>query len=143
MRAAAILKLGVRISVEAKGKQLPNLTKICHSAAQALIARLRHPQVREDTIAKADAAAAAFDIQTLADIATDPVVFGADAAEFMKFKHEYDANKRILDMRDSIVLATERMGVEKGQEVSLVILSGLAVVTVLTQLFLQIGRIGS
>jgi hypothetical protein len=141
-RAAAILKLGVRISVESKGKQLPNLTKICHSVAQALIARLRNPQLREETIAKAEAAATAFDIQTLADIATDPVVFGADAAEFMKFKHEYDANKRILDMRDSIENATERMGVEKGQEVSLLILSGLAVVTVLTQLFLQISRIG-
>ena len=43
-RAAAILKLGVRIVVEAKGKQLPNLTKICHSAARAMIERLRNPK---------------------------------------------------------------------------------------------------
>lgn len=141
-RAAAILKLGVRIVVEAKGKQLPNLTKVCHLAARALIERLRNPGVREETAAKADAAAAAFDIQSLADIATDPDVFGADNAEFMRAKQEFDANQRILDMRDSIVETTARMGSEKGQEIALVILSGMAVVTVLFQLFSQIGKVG-
>ncbi len=141
-RAAAILKLGVRIVVEAKGKQLPNLTKICHSAARAMIERLRNPRVREETHAKADAAAASFDIQTLADIATDPDIFGADNAEFTRAKQEYDANQRILNMRDSIVETTARMGSEKGQEISLMILSALAVVTVLFQLFTQIGKIG-
>jgi len=142
-RAAAILKLGVRIVVEAKGKQLPNLTNICHSAARALIGRLRNPAVREQTLAKADAAAASFDIQGLADIATDPEIFGADNAEFARAKHEYDANQRILDMRDSIVETTARMGSEKGQEIALMILSGLAVMTVLFQLFAQIGKVGS
>ncbi|MBL8832718.1 MAG: hypothetical protein JNL71_10045 [Rhodospirillales bacterium] len=142
-RAAAILKLGVRIVVEAKGKQLPNLTNICHSAARALIGRLRNPAVREQTLAKADAAAASFDIQGLADIATDPEIFGADNAEFARAKHEYDANQRILDMRDSIVETTARMGSEKGQEIALMILSGLAVMTVLFQLFTQIGKVGS
>jgi hypothetical protein len=141
-RAAAILKLGVRIVVEAKGKQLPNLTKICHSAARAMIERLRNPNVRADTHAKADAAAASFDIQTLADIATDPDIFGADNAEFTRAKQEYDANQRILNMRDAIVETTARMGSEKGQEISLMILSALAVVTVLFQLFTQIGKIG-
>ncbi|MBI3505398.1 MAG: hypothetical protein HY059_11190 [Proteobacteria bacterium] len=141
-RAAAILKLGVRIVVESKGKQLPNLTNICHSAARAMIGRLRNPGVREETLAKADAAAAVYDIQTLADIATDPDIFGADNAEFSRAKQEFDANQRILNMRDAIVETTARMGSEKGQEISLVILSGLAVVTVLFQLFTQIGKIG-
>ncbi len=142
-RAAAILKLGVRIVVEAKGKQLPNLTNVCHSAARALIERLRNPTVREQTLAKADAAAASFDIQSLADIATDPEIFGADNAEFMRAKQEYDANQRILNMRDAIVETTARMGSEKGQEIALMILSGLAVMTVLFQLFSQIGKVGS
>jgi len=141
-RAAAILKVGVKIVVESKGKQLPNLTKICHSAAIALIDRLRNPNVRAETAAKADAAAATYDIQSLAEIATDPVVFGADNAEFQQAKQEFDANQRILNMRDSIVEATARMGAEKGQEISLVILSGLAIVTVLFQLFSQLGRGG-
>ncbi|CAN0179142.1 unnamed protein product, partial [Phaeothamnion confervicola] len=141
-RAAAILKLGVRIYVEAKGKPLPNLTKVCHSAAQALIDRLRNPNVRTDQTAKAEAAAAISDIQTLADLATDPDIFGADNAEFMRAKQEFDANQRILNMRDSIVETTARMGSEKGQEISLMILSGLAIVTVLFQLFTQIGKAG-
>jgi hypothetical protein len=141
-RAAAILKVGVKIVVESKGKALPNLTKVCHGAAKALIDRLRNPSVRADTAAKADAAAAVHDIQTLAEIATDPVIFGADSAEFQKAKQEFDANQRILNMRDSIVEATARMGAEKGQEISLVILSGLAIVTVLIQLFTQLGRSG-
>jgi hypothetical protein len=141
-RAAAILKLGVKLYLEAKGRKLTNLTRICQTAAHALIARLRQPHVREEQMQKADAAAAACDIQGLADIATDPDVFGADSAEFMRAKQEWDANKRILDMRDSIEDATKRMGQDKGREIALVILSGMAVVTVLAQLFFQLARGG-
>jgi len=138
--AATILKLGVKLQIEAKGRQLPNLCKICLKAAKALIGRLRQPHVREEQLQKADDAAAANDIQTLADLSTDPMVFGQDGAEYMRAKHEWDANKRILDMRESIEDANRRIARDKGQEVALVILSGAAVLIVLVQLFFQLVR---
>ena len=136
--AATVLKLGVKLQIEAGGRQLPNLCKLCLKAAQTLIGRLRQPHVRDENLQKAEAAAAANDIQMLADIATDPVVFGSDGAEFMRAKHEWDANKRILDMRESIEDANRRMARDKGQEIALLILSAAAVLTVLAQLFFQL-----
>jgi eukaryotic-like serine/threonine-protein kinase len=140
--AATVLKLGVKLQIEAAGRQLPNLCRLCLKAAQALIGRLRQPHVREEQMQKADAAASANDIQTLADLATDPVVFGGDGAEFMRAKHEWDANQRILDMRESIEDANRRMARDKGQEIALLILSAAAVITVLVQLFFQLVRSG-
>jgi len=138
--AATILKLGAKFQIEAKGHVLPNLCRLCLRAAQALIGRLRQPHLRDEQLQKADAAAAANDIPALVDLATDPMVFGNDGAEYLRAKHEWDANQRILDMRESIEDANKRMARDKGQEIALVILSGAAIVIVLAQLFFQLAR---
>jgi len=140
--AATVLKLGVKLQAAAVGRDLPNLCRICLKAAQALIERLRQPQLREAHLRKAEEAARANDIDALADIATDPVVFGGDGAEFLRAKHAWDANQRILDMRESIEEANRRMARDKGQEIALLILSAAAVATVLVQLYFQLVRGG-
>ncbi len=140
--AATVLKLGVKLQAAAVGRDLPNLCRICLKAAQALIERLRQPQLREAHLSKAEEAARANDIDALADVATDPVVFGGDGAEFLRAKHAWDANQRILDMRESIEEANRRMARDKGQEIALLILSAAAVATVLVQLYFQLVRGG-
>ncbi|MFM8799161.1 MAG: hypothetical protein ACKOEE_01195 [Tagaea sp.] len=137
-RAAAVLKTAIRFAIDAKGKKLPNLARICHDAAKALIGRLKNPEVRTAKLAEADALAAAGDIQGLADLATDPDVFGRDLAAFAEVKAEFDRNQRLLDARDSIIEATRSIGREKGQEIALAVLSGVSVVVLLVQLYLRV-----
>jgi hypothetical protein len=137
-RAAAVLKAVMRFAIDAKGKKLPNLAKLCHDAANTLIRRLKKPELRESKLRDAEALAAAGDIQALVDLATDPDVFGRDMAEFAVIKAEFDANQRVLDNRDAIVEATRSIGREKGQEIALAILSGVAVVVLLVQLYFQV-----
>ncbi len=134
-RAAAVLKASMRFAVDAKGKKLPNLTRLCHDAAKTMINRLKKPELRERKLAESDALANAGDIPGLVDLATDPDVFGQDQAEFAAVKSEFDTNQRVLDHREAIVDATRRIGRDKGQEIALAALSALSVGTLLTQLY--------
>lgn len=137
-RAAAVLKAAMRFAIDAKGKKLPNLTRLCHDAAKTLIGRLKKPELRESKLSEAEALAAAGDIPALVDLATDPDVFGRDLAEFAAIKAEFDTNQRVLDNRDAIVEATKSIGREKGREIALAILAGASVVVLLVQLYLQV-----
>lgn len=137
-RAAAVLKIAVRFAQDAKGKKLPNLARVCHEAAKALIGRLKNPELRAAKLAESAALAAASDIQGLADIASDAEAFGRDAAAFADIKAQFENNRRILDARESIVEATRSIGREKGQEIALAILSGASVILLLVQLYTQV-----
>ncbi|MFM7346208.1 MAG: hypothetical protein ACKO1J_12670 [Tagaea sp.] len=137
-RAAAVFKAAMRFAIDAKGKKLPNLTRLCHDAAKTLISRLKKPELRETKLRDAETLAAEGNIQALVDLATDPDVFGRDMAEFAAIKAEFDTNQRVLDNRDAIVEATRSIGREKGQEISLAVLSGVAVVVLFVQLYFQV-----
>ena len=137
-RAAAVLKAAMRFAMDAKGRKLPHLANLCHNAAKALIARLKKPDLRQAKLSEAEALAAASDIPSLVDLATDPDVFGRDLAEFAAIKAEFDTNQRVLDNRDAIVEATKSIGREKGREIALAILSGAAVIVLLVQLYFQV-----
>jgi eukaryotic-like serine/threonine-protein kinase len=137
-RAAAVLKAAMRFAMDAKGRKLPHLARLCHDAAKALIGRLKKPELRESKLRDAEALAAAGDIPALVDLATDPDVFGRDLAEFAEIKKEFDTNQRVLDNRDAIVEATRSIGREKGREIALAILSGVSIVVLLTQLYFQV-----
>jgi serine/threonine protein kinase len=134
-RAAAVLKASMRFAVDAKGKKLPNLTRLCHDAAKTMLNRLKRPELRDQKIAQSDALASHGDIPGLVDLATDPDMFGQDQAEFSAVKSEFDTNQRVLDHREAIVEATRRIGRDKGQEIALAVLSAMAIGTVLTQLY--------
>jgi eukaryotic-like serine/threonine-protein kinase len=137
-RAAAVLKAAMRFALDAKGRSLPNLTKLCHEAAKTMIARLKKPELRNAKFEEAEALAAAGGIQALVDLATDPDTFGKDLAEFAAIKKEFDTNQRVLDNRDAIVEATRSIGRDKGREIALAILSGVSVAVLLTQLFFNV-----